>query len=325
MRKLTVSAADSGQRLDKLLAKYLNKAPKSFIYKMLRKKNIKLNGKRAEGNERLSDGDVIEMFFSEAVFEEFTESYAPVEKKVELSVVYEDDNVIIINKPVGMLSQKAENKDITLTEHLISFMLDKGSITEETLKSFRPGVCNRLDRNTSGLVIGGKTQAGAREMSEMLRDRTLHKYYRCIVAGVVKEAGKIDGFLVKDEKTNKVTVTKEDTADGGRIITEYTPIKTNGTYTLLEVLLVTGKTHQIRAHLASIGHPLIGDIKYGNSKINEAMSKNFGLKNQLLHAYRLEFPKKVVCSPALSGKKVIAPLPGRFAKIEKELFDSVAD
>lgn len=318
MQEIKVTKNEAGQRLDKLLAKYLNEAPKSFFYKMMRKKNIVLNGKKATGNEKLEEGDIVKLFLADETVQKFS-SVKIQRTKTNLSVIYEDQDVVLINKPVGMLSQKAKESDVSLVEHLISYLLDAGELSEETLKSFRPSICNRLDRNTSGIVVAGKSLPGLQKMGELFKERTLHKYYRCLVQGVIREDQYLKGWLKKDEKTNKVQILDRPSDPSDQPIeTEYHPLWTKEGVTLLEVRLITGKTHQIRAHLASEGHPLIGDYKYGDRKLNDFYQKKYGLKSQLLHAYRLEFPvMEGVCSQ-LSEKVFIADVPPLFAKICKE-------
>jgi len=324
MKLITVKENEAGQRLDKLLAKHLNKAPKSFFYKMLRKKNIVLNGKRADGSEKLQTGDEIKLFLSDETIAAFTESTKVARaKKSNLQIVYEDAHILLINKAAGMLSQKAAPTDISLVEHVISYLLETKQLSEEDLKSFHPGICNRLDRNTSGLVAAGKSLAGLQAMNELFQKRNLHKYYRCIVAGNLKEMQRIEGWLWKDEKTNQVQIFSQKERDCLPICTEYTPIQTlniqGKAYTYLEVNLITGRSHQIRAHLSSIGHPLIGDTKYGNESINEFFRKQYGLKYQLLHAFRLELPKLSGTLEAISEQNFTAPLPSIFERILKDI------
>lgn len=315
MQEIKVTKNEAGQRLDKLLAKYLNEAPKSFFYKMMRKKNIVLNGKKVTGSEKLKEGDVVRLFLSDETIGKFS-SVKIQRTKAKLAVVYEDDDVVLINKPVGMLSQKAKESDISLVEHLISYLLASGQLTEDKLKSFRPSVCNRLDRNTSGLVVAGKSLPGLQKMGELFKERTLHKYYRCLVQGEIREDRYLQGWLKKDPKTNKVRISDRPSDVEDQVIeTRYHPIWTSGGVTLLEVLLITGKTHQIRAHLASEGHPLLGDYKYGDRKCNDLYQKKYGLQSQLLHAYRLEFPKMEGVCCQLSEKVFTAEVPALFARI----------
>lgn len=342
MRLLTVGENEAGQRLDKLLGKYMDKAPTSFFYKMLRKKNITLNGKKAEGKERLKAGDEIKLFLADETIDGFssmmgemgtetrqsgkkdtTAAGAKSKKKLPVrlrpEIIYEDKNVIFFNKPAGLLSQKAKPSDISLVEYLTEHLLETGEATAESLRSFRPGICNRLDRNTSGLVAAGKSLRGLQELNELFRIRSLHKYYRTIAAGSIMEKQRIEGWLQKNEKTNQVQIFKQERKDALPVCTEYVPLKQltyNGKpYTYLEINLITGRSHQIRAHLASIGHPLIGDAKYGNPKVNAEFRKNFGLEYQLLHAYRLELPELTGALSNLSGQQYEAPLPSLFMNV----------
>lgn len=319
MQSIIVSKNEANQRLDKLLAKYLNKAPKSFLYKMLRKKNITLNGKKADGSEKLVESDEIKLFLAEETIAKFSEVLVE-EVEEGIQIIYEDENILLINKEVGMLSQKAEKSDVSLVECIITYLLQSNQLTKEELRSFKPSICNRLDRNTSGLVVAGKTLIGLQTMAELFKERTIDKYYHCIVKGKVDHQQRIEGFLYKDEKTNKVSITNHALEGADPIATEYVPLKTNGTYTLLQVKLITGKTHQIRAHLQSIGHPIIGDFKYGNRGVNEQMKKLYSLENQLLHAYCLRFPKVDGACSNLSGKEFIAARPALFERIVNELF-----
>lgn len=321
MKELCIRKNEAGQRLDKFLGKYMAQAPKSFLYKMMRKKNITLNGKKASGNELLSQGDVVKLFLADETIEKFScIQKTPVQKSgghqdVKLDIIYEDAHTLFINKPAGMLSQKAKPEDVSLVEHLISYLLSSGKITEEELRTFHPSICNRLDRNTSGIVAAGKSLAALQELTEMFRERTVKKYYLCLVKGTVTEEKRIRGYLVKDERTNTVSMQSKEIDSASRIETEYRPLASGGGFTLLEVHLITGKTHQIRAHLASQGHPIAGDPKYGDRKINEKLRKEFGLKSQLLHSARLCMPECKGALLALSGKEITAPVPVQFGKI----------
>ncbi len=324
MKEIVIRENESGQRLDKFLAKYMSLAPKSFFYKMLRKKNITLNGKKAQGNEHLKKGDMVKLFFSDETIEKFTQKQS-VYKKKELDILYEDGHTLFINKPVGMLSQKAKPSDQSLVEYLTAYLLDSGQLTEEELRTFHPSVCNRLDRNTSGIVAAGKTLAALQTLGTMFRERSVKKYYLCLVCGAVSGEKKIRAFLTKDGRTNRVTVERKkgtrnngaDIPDGKEsfIETEYRALRSDGEVTLLEVHLITGKTHQIRAHLASEGHPIIGDYKYGNREVNDRFRRKYGLTSQLLHSYRLCFPECDGELAALSGKEIKAPVPELFRKI----------
>ena len=317
---------EAGQRLDKFLAKYMNEASKSFFYKMMRKKNITLNGKKCEGNEKLAEGDVVKLFLAEDTIEKFSSVQVQEVKKVDLDIIYEDDEIILVNKPAGMLSQKAKETDESLVEYLIDYLLGSGKLTESGLRAFRPSVCNRLDRNTSGIVAAGKSLAGLQMLSGVFKDRSIHKYYQCLVSGEIRDVKTVDGWLLKDEKKNQVRIltdveAKRFEGKGGdeepkRIRTKYEPIATDGRFTLLKVTLLTGRSHQIRAHLASLGHPIVGDSKYGGvSKVNPSGRT---VKYQLLHSYRLEFPKLAEPFAYLSGRVFEAPMPGYFCSVLKE-------
>lgn len=323
MRSITVNKNEAGQRLDKLLAKYLNLAGKGFLYKMMRKKNIVLNGKKCDGSEKLSEGDEIKLFLADETIEKFSEVKVQKVKKTKLHIIYEDDHVLLINKPSGMLSQKAKEQDESLVEYLIDYLLDSGKLTKEDLRSFRPSVCNRLDRNTSGLVAAGCSLAGLQKLSAMFKDRSLHKYYLCVVSGSVLEKKRIEGFLKKDERTNQVTISQKELPDSAPICTEYEPLMEAGVYTLLKVTLITGRTHQIRAHLASIGHPIVGDMKYGNARVNEEAKRRYHIHSQMLHSWRLVFPQMEEPLAHLSGKSFTAPLPGEFTRVLGSLPEGV--
>lgn len=319
MKELTIRTNEAGQRLDRFLSKYMSLAPKSFFYKMLRRKNITLNGKKATGQEKLSEGDTVKLFLSDETIDKFTEHTHPSQTgntaPAGLDILYEDRNTIFINKPAGMLSQKAAKDDISLVEYVIGYLLESRQITEEELRTFHPSVCNRLDRNTSGIVAAGKTLAALRELSQMFRERSIEKYYLCLVTGIVTKEERVSGFLTKPPRTNTVTFSRTMTRGAARIETEYRPLGAGDNVTLLEVHLITGKTHQIRAHMASLGHPVIGDYKYGNRRINDRYRAKYGLASQLLHSVRICIPECSGALAELSGKVITAPLPATFRKI----------
>lgn len=288
MQSLNISEKEAGQRLDKYLQKYLNQAPKSFIYKMLRKKNIVLNDKKADGSEKLADKDCVKLYLSDDTVLKFSKP-EKIERSISLEIVYEDAHVVFLNKPAGLLSQKAKDTDVSMNEYLISYLVEQGSITAQELRTFKPAVCNRLDRNTSGILLAGKSMPGLQGLSQMLKERTVKKYYLCLVCGSIKEKQQIRGYLYKDQKTNKVEIYKELAADADYIETAYEPISGSRNFTLLKVDLITGRTHQIRAHLASIGHPVAGDPKYGDAKSNRYLREQYGIRRQLLHAGWITF------------------------------------
>lgn len=316
MQEITIGQKEYGQRLDKLLFKYLSKASSGFLYKMLRKKNITLNKKKASGNEILQMGDTVQIYFSDETLEKFrTPAPSVSKKKSRLSILYEDEHILLINKPTGMLSQKASPTDVSAVEEITAYLVHSGQITPSTLETFRPGICNRLDRNTSGILAAGKTLIGLQTLNQAFADRSLHKYYLCPVQGIVREPMELDGYLEKDPAGNKVHIETEPFKSGTYVRTRFQPVAQGRDATLLEVELITGKTHQIRAHLASISHPIFGDFKYGNPVLNQQLRERFGLKHQLLHAHRLEFPDFHGPLANVSGKSFTAPLPKKFKQI----------
>ncbi|MFV0364334.1 MAG: RluA family pseudouridine synthase [Suipraeoptans sp.] len=323
MKEIIVNSNQANQRFDKLLKKVLNEANSSFIYKMLRKKNILLNDKKSSGNEMLIVGDVIKIYLSDETFSKFsTAKYnaavlPPSEiKNFNKLIIYEDNNVILLNKPLGMLSQKAKNEDVSINELMIEYLLFKNEISTETLKTFKPSICNRLDRNTTGIIIGGKSLFGLQQMNKMLKNRELSKFYIALIKGRIETNGYIKGYINKDEQNNKVSIsTYENSTNNSLIETSYIPICSSHDYTLLKVHLITGKTHQIRAHLSSIGHPIIGDYKYGDNTLNNFFKLHYNIKSQLLHSFELEFKTLGGELEVLSKKKFIAELPEYFKNV----------
>lgn len=322
MEQLQITKNESGQRFDKFLKKYLNQAPPSFIYKMLRKKNIKLNGKKAEGKETLSEGDLVTLFLAEDTVAKFrNQEEKSSGAKGNISVIFETEDVAIINKPAGMLSQKAKESDISLVEEFIAYC-EKNGLSKEEKRAFTPSICNRLDRNTSGLVVAGKTLKGLQKMTELLRTREVEKYYLTIVKGKIPKEIYLRGYLTKDEKNNRVSITNDKISEKSTIVeTFFTPVVSLEDFTILKVHLITGKTHQIRAHLASIGHPIIGDSKYGDEKLNHYIKKTFRLNHQMLHAWKMVFPVMQGEFSGLSEREIIAELPEKYKDIIEDIFD----
>ena len=322
-----------GQRLDKYLHKILPEAPGSFLYKMLRKKNITLNGKKATGSEMLTLSDKVQFFLAVETYEKFrtkqtqnTNAYEKAYQSMnQVEILYENQDILIANKPSGILSQKAEPKDESINEWFLGYLLHTGQINEEILESFVPSVCNRLDRNTSGIILFGKTLKGTQLLSQLLKERELEKFYLAFVPGKVQGNVKLQGFLKKDEISNKVNiltkVNEQEKENYDKIETYYKPVSYHSTkiglLTLLEIELITGKTHQIRAHLASISHPIIGDYKYGIRAINDEAKKFYQIESQCLHAYRIVFPQLEEPFQELSSLVMEAKLPKEMEMLSK--------
>ena len=309
MKEFIIQKNEENQRFDKYLKKLLPNATTSFLYKMMRKKNIVINKKKVEGNEKLKAGDVVSIFLSDETFDKFHVNLEELKVEYEdlkslnlkgLKIVFEDDEMIVADKPYNMLSQKASGKDLSANEYLLGYMINKGDLSFEEFQTFRPSVVNRLDRNTTGLLLFGKTLNALQQLGEGIRERSIEKYYRAIVAGELKDELELKGYLLKDEKTNKVSYHKEQIEGSDYIETGVKPLVRKNGLTLVEIHLITGKTHQIRLHLSTIGHPILGDMKYGDEKINKKYYETHKVNHQLLHAYRLEFPdgQVVIAEPA---------------------------
>lgn len=365
MKEIVVTKQDRDQRFDKFLIKYFNKAGSGFLYKMLRKKNITLNGKKSDGSERIKEGDIIQVYFSDDTFEKFKTSniitsnnkaqankntsvdsnhhnkiitldknydkntskdnqfdnsrYLKAYHQIkDVEILLELDDVIFLNKPVGVLSQASNQGDLSLNEWLIGYLISKSFMLD--FGRYKPSICNRLDRNTSGIVMCAKTYLGSRILTELIRNHCLHKYYYAVVENkkdflLSEQTTEMVGYLFKNETNNKVRVfqneaeiPKDIEQQINKIHTKYRKIDGNEAYSLIEVELITGKSHQIRAHLASIGYPLIGDVKYGGAKVN-----NFN--SQLLHAARIEFPALEDDEIGLSNLVIKCDLPNSFSDL----------
>lgn len=325
MKKVVITSNLEGQRLEKVLKKCLPDAPLSFLYKMLRKKNITYNGKKADGKEITAKGDEICFFLSDETYDNFSRSLKSINHEVasyekafkkwkNIMIVYEDEDVLFLNKPAGILSQKADAFDCSINEWMIGYLLNQGKITEESLKTFKPSVCNRLDRNTSGLILCGISLAGSQMLSSCIKERSIHKFYRTFVYGKIDQPGQLKGYLKKDEKQNKVRILKQQQSGTSYIETLYKPIELYNDYSYIEVELITGKTHQIRAHFDSIGHTLVGERKYNTSLKRKTFETEMGITCQLLHAYRVEFPQ-LDHFPNISEKTFIASEPELYKRL----------
>ena len=310
MREFTVGRNDAGQRLDRFAAKVAPLLPDSLLQKYLRRREIKINGHPAKGDARLAEGDVVRLFIPDEFFERPTESNAW--RKIaspKLDVVYEDENILLANKPAGMLCHSAgEWTWNTLIAHIQAYLRAGGEWDPASENSFAPALCNRIDRNTAGIVIAAKNAEALRILDEKIRAREIEKTYLCAVMGRPKPAaGRLEGYLFKDAKKNQVYVYDAPRPGAKTAVTEYRTLASAGKLSLVECRLLTGRTHQIRAQLRHAGCPLLGDGKYGSERDN----RSYGEKGQALCSWRLKF---AFSTPAgaleyLNGREFRADLP----------------
>lgn len=323
MIKITISENEENQRLDRFLKKYFKNATLSYIYKLIRK-DVKVNGKRAAIETLLALGDELTIYITEEEARGYQEKKTISHAKKQFKIAFEDENIIIVEKPFGLLVHGDKNeKKNTLANQVAGYLAEKGEYAPGREKTFVPSPVNRLDRNTTGLVIFGKNNRTLQSLNQMIRERGyVRKYYMTIVHGEMKKSLQLKDKMEKDEKTNTVKVLDLESGDGKVMETIAKPLKTAKGYTLVEVELVTGRTHQIRAHLSDAGFPVIGDVKYAGKGQNKNIEQKYKLSTQLLHAYKLCFDDGIAPLEYMKGMEIKANLPVNFEAIKDGLFGS---
>lgn len=325
MKKIQITANDAGRRLDRFLRKYLERATLGSIYKIIRK-DVKVNGKRQDNKYVLQPCDEVTLYLSDDLLSTLTAPKGGNDRKKTkktFTVIYEDENILIADKPFGLLTHgDQQEKRNHLANQVKDYLIAKGEYNPRTERIFAPASVNRLDRNTTGLVLFGKNSQSLRTLNQWIRENRVSKYYWTIVFGHLNEKLELRGRLEKDPDSNTVKVFDENDDRGREIETLVMPMQSLDSATLVEVKLVTGRTHQIRAHLASIGHPVIGDSKYAKGRakqFNHRIYESCGLSTQLLHSYRLKFENCDGPLAYLNGREFVAPLPEQFENILEEL------
>lgn len=321
MKTLIIDKNHANQRIDKYLKKLLCQAPPQMIYKMLRKKDVKVNGVKVKENYIVQENDIVELFLYEDRFKEWSQPQTIFDLKVEFDVIYEDENILIVNKPAGLLVHEDINEDMnTLSNQVLTYLYQKGEYDPEASLGFTPGPVHRLDRNTSGMVIFGKTMKALQYLNEMMKKRhCIDKTYLTICKGYM-ETSDLIGYMKKESDQSLVKVVSCQTPGALMMHTLVEHLDYRDDFSLIKVKLITGRTHQIRVHLSSLDHPIIGDSKYGDFELNKYIKKQFHLNHQFLHAYSLTFVKPIGCLKYLQGKTLICPLPSDLNKIKRKMF-----
>ncbi|WP_315067572.1 RluA family pseudouridine synthase [uncultured Clostridium sp.] len=318
--KIEIGPNEAGQRLDKFLRKLLKDVPLSAIFKALRKKDIRVNGKKQNEKYFLEEGDIVEIKYIQSNQENKEEKFIKVDPK-RIKIVYEDENMLIIEKWPDVLvhSDTKNSEEPTLTDYVLSYLNDKGDYLPENELTFTPASCNRLDRNTSGMVIFGKSFEGLKCINEAIRDDEIRKYYYTLAKGKIRD-GLYEAYILKNPETNISKIYDTEVKGSKKIAMEMSTVESNGAYSLIDIHLITGRSHQIRAHLAHLGNPIIGDNKYGDKKLNSFFESKYGLNYQYLYAYKLNFRKINGKLEYLKNKTIAAAIPPILKKIKQDVF-----
>lgn len=320
MKEILITKQESNQRVDKYIRKYLSEAPLSFIYRLFRKKDVKINGHWVKQDYIISEGETLTIYVSDDQLKEFVKTKEARKADLKYPIIYEDENILIVDKPRGLLVHgDSLEKRLTLSNEVLNYLYFKGEYNPKVTSGFTPAPAHRLDRNTSGLVVFGKTLPALQELEELFKDKIeIEKTYQALVVGNIKDRIEIDLPLIKDSNSGLVKVGK--LKDGAqKALSIVSPIKQYDGYSLVSVNLVTGRTHQIRVHLSSISHPIVGDGKYGNFMTNRLFKSMYGFENQFLHAYSIEFKKIGGVLSYLSNRKFISNLP----KVESDILNKL--
>ena len=323
MKTLIIDKNHANQRIDKYLKKLLCQAPSQLIYKMLRTKDVKVNGVKVKENYILKENDEVSLFLYEDRFQEYTRPQTIYDLKIEFDVLYEDKQILVVYKPAGLLVHEDINEDMNTLDHqVLTYLYQKGEYDPKDSLGFTPGPVHRLDRNTSGIVIFGKTMQALQALNEMMKKRhCIEKTYLTICKGYMTSQELI-GYVKKDSDQSLMKIVSQDTQGALKMHTIIESVISSKDYSLLKVKLVTGRTHQIRIHLASVHHPVIGDRKYGDFECNRIMKKKYRLDHQFLHAYQICFVKPIGCLKYLQNKVITCPLPKELLKIKQDIFSN---
>lgn len=318
MKEILITSNEAGQRVDRFLRKYLVNMSLSAIYKGIRKKDIKVNGGKTSEKYVLNEGDLISFYFDiDEMKKEKKTSFMSI--GYDFKIIYEDDNILIVEKKENLLVHADEGKGENLTDQVLSCLYDRGDYNPDEEKTFSPSPCNRLDRNTMGMVIYAKNYEALRAVNEAIRDGGIEKHYISMVSGRIED-GTYNAYILKDPKTNMVKIYNESVPGSKEIVTKVTTLDSIGQFSYIDIDLITGRSHQIRAHLSKLGNPIVGDPKYGDNKANSFFKEKYGLKNQFLAAYKLIFKNCPRGIKYLEGKTITMPVPALFKKIKKDLF-----